>query len=187
SNSYLVTSLDKNNTYWFGVAANNNGVTSRRSISVSVQPNTGSCSLAAFNNDLKVDSILEPNTARQLFSNAANATKPVKILIKNNGPVTVTGPFTVSFNYGGSTVTETVNTSINAGASSIYTFTGTYPVVAAGYEYHFKAWVTNATDANHLNDTAYKTVKYINNDPIAALPLLEDFESMPAAQFGTAE
>ena len=128
SNSYLITGLNKNNTYWFGVAAKNGTVAGRRSVSVSVQPNTGPCSLAAFNNDLKVDSILEPTTARQLFSNAANATKPVKILIKNNGPVAVSGPYTVSFNYGGGTVTETINTTINAGASSTYTFTGTYPV-----------------------------------------------------------
>ena len=42
-------------------------------------------------------------------------------------------------------------------------------------------------DGNHLNDTAYKTVKYINNDAITVLPLLEDFESMPAAEFVTAE
>ena len=89
----------------------------------------------AFDNDLKVDTILEPTTARQLFSNAANATKPVKIIIKNIGTVPVSGSFNVSYNYGGGTITEIINTTINAGASYIYTFTGLYPIIAAGYQY----------------------------------------------------
>jgi hypothetical protein len=187
ANNYLITGLNKNTSYWFGVAAKNSTVAGRRSVSLKVLPNSGPCTLSAFNNDLKVDSILEPTTARQLFSNAANATKPVKVLIKNNGTVAVTGPYTVSFDYGGGTVAETVNTTINAGGSGTYTFTGTYPVIAAGYEYQFKAWVTKSTDGNHLNDTAYKIVKYINNDAITVLPLSEDFESMPAEQFVTKE
>jgi Subtilase family len=187
TNSYLITGLNKNTSYWFGVAAKNATVAGRRSVSRNVLPNSGPCTLAAFDNDLKVDSILEPTTARQLFSNAANATKPVKVLIKNNGSIAVSGPYDVSFSYGGGSVTETVNTTINAGGSTTYTFAGTYPVVAAGYEYPFKAWITKSTDGNHLNDTAYKTVKYINNDAIAVLPLSEDFESMPAGQYVTRE
>ncbi len=186
-NNYLITGLNKNTIYWFGVAAKNGTVAGRRSVSLKVLPNSGPCTLAAFDNDLKVDSILEPTTARQLFNNAANATKPVKVSIKNNGPLAVTGPYDVSFSYGGGTITETVNTTINAGATATYTFTGTYSVIAAGYEYQFKAWVTKSADGNHLNDTAYKTVKYINNDAIAVLPLSEDFELMPAAEFVTRE
>jgi hypothetical protein len=182
---FLITGLDKRKRYWFATAAKNNSVSGRRSIAVSALPATGACSLAAFNNDLKIDSILEPTTARQLFSNAANATKPVKVLIKNLGTVAVSGPYNVSFDYGGTIVTETVNSTINAGGSFTYTFTGTYPVIPAGYQYQFKAWVTKSTDTNHQNDTAYKTVKYINNDPIATLPLQEGFESMPAAEFNT--
>lgn len=185
--SYLITGLDKNKTYWLGVAAKNGTVPGRRSLSVQVRPVSGPCLLAAFNNDLKVDAILEPATARQLFSNAPNATKPVKVSIKNTSAATVTGPYNVSFDYGGAVVTEVGNTSISPGATLTYTFTGTYPIPAAGYQYNFKAWVTKATDNNHLNDTAYKTVKYINNDAITVLPLNENFESMPAAEFKTAE
>lgn len=185
--SFLINGLDKNASYWFGVAAKKGTLTGRRSVSRNVIPNSGPCSLAAFNNDLKIDSILEPTTARQFFSNASNATKPVKVLIKNAGPVTVSGPYTVSFDYGGSIVTETVNTTLNAGASATYTFAGMYPTPSAGYEYQFKAWVTKSTDGNHSNDTAYKTVKYINNDPITALPFTEDFESMQPATFVSGE
>lgn len=182
--SYLITGLDKNRSYWFGVAAKNNAVAGRRSVSVQVQPNSGSCLPGNFTNDLKVDSILEPNTARQFFSNEGNASKPVKISIKNLGTTAVTGPYNVTFDYGTGSVTETVNTTINAGASLTYTFTGMYPLPPGqGYQYNFKAWVTKAADNNHLNDTAYKTVKLISNSAIAALPLTEGFESMPAAEF----
>jgi len=187
SNAYLITGLDKNKQYWLGVLAKNNGVAGRRSISLPVQPNSGNCTLATFNNDIKVDVIVEPTTARQLFANAANATKPVKITIKNLGTVSVSGPYEASFNYGAGTVTETINTTINAGASFTYTFTGTYPVIASGYQYNFKAWVTKSSDNNHLNDTAYKTVKYINNDAITTMPLIENFESMPAVEITARE
>lgn len=181
--SFLITGLDKYTTYWLGVAAKIGSVPGRRSVSVSVLPNSGACTLLAFNNDLKVDSILEPNTARQQFTNAGNATKPVKILIKNQGQAIVSGPFNVSYSYNGNTVTETVNSSIAAGATIIYTFNGMYATPASGYRYDFKAYVTNVLDNNHNNDTAYKTVKYIHNDPITLLPIIENFESTPAAVF----
>ena len=177
STSYLITGLNKNQVYWFAAAAKINSIPGRRSIAVSIIPNSGECTLAAFNNDLKVDTILEPNTARQLFANAANATRPVKVSIKNISAGNVTGPFNVSFDYGGTIVTEVVNTTINPFSTFTYTFSGTYPVPAAGYDYNFKAWVTKTGDNNHVNDTAYKRVKYINNDAITALPLTEDFET----------
>ena len=181
--SFLIEGLNKNTTTWLGVAAKNSTVSGRRSISVNVMPNNGPCTLIAFNNDLKVDSILTPNTARQHFANESRASTAVQILIKNLGVVPVNGPFNISFSYGGLPVTETVNTSIAAGSSYTYTFTGLYPVISNGYKYNFKAWVTLAADANHLNDTAYKTVKLINNDPVTVMPLVESFESMAAADF----
>ncbi|MEN9569261.1 MAG: hypothetical protein RL172_492 [Bacteroidota bacterium] len=185
--NYLVTGLQKNTRYWFAVAAKNNGSSGRRSVAVNTIPISGDCSMAAFTSDLKVDSILEPTTARQLFSNASNATRPVKVSIKNLSTAAVAGPFDVSYSYGGTVITETINSNINAGAVLQYSFTGTYPKPAAGYQYAFKAWVTKAGDANHLNDTAYKIVKYINNDTITSLPITEGFETMPAAEYNTAE
>ena len=183
ANNFLITGLNKNSNYWFAVAAKNNAVAGRRSISIQVFPNSGPCTLSNFNNDIKVDSILEPNTARAFFSNIANASKPVKVSIKNLGTIAVTGPYDVSFDYGGAIVTETENTTIPAGASIQHVFTGMYPLPPGpGYRYNFKAWVTKAADNNHLNDTAYKTVAYINNNPIATLPLTEGFEAMPVTE-----
>lgn len=188
SSTYLVTGLNKNITYWFAVAAKINTLAGRRSIAVSLRPNTGSCTLAAFNNDLKVDSILEPNTARQLFANAGIATTAVRVRVKNTSGAEITGPYNISFDYGGAVITESANTTISPGATITYTFTGMYPVPAAGYDYNFKAWVTKTGDVNHLNDTAYKRVKYINNDAIATLPLTEGFETTDdAVEFKSGE
>jgi len=187
SNSFLVQGLNKMAATWLGVAAKNGSFSGRRSISVSVLPNSGSCTLTVFNNDLQVDSILTPNTARQQFSNASNATAAVKILIRNLGSTTVSGPFTVSYNYGGATVAETFSGTIAAGGTSTYTFTGAYPIIASGYTYNFKAWATLAADANHLNDTTYKIVKSINNDPITTMPVTEGFELMPNADYTVTE
>ncbi|HPH91317.1 MAG TPA: S8 family serine peptidase [Ferruginibacter sp.] len=181
SSNYLLTGLNKNQTYWFAVAAKINTLSGRRSIAVSARPNNGQfCDLTPFSDDLKIDSILEPVSARQFFANAASATRPVKVTIKNISSFAVTGPYNVSYDYGGAVITETINTTINPGASLSYTFNGMYPVPAAGYQYTFKAWVTKTSDLNHSNDTTYKTVKYINNAAIASLPLTESFETTNA-------
>jgi hypothetical protein len=185
--TFLIQGLNKNTVTWLGVTAKNGTVSGRRSIGVSALPNNGPCTLTVFNNDVKVDSILAPNTARQHFKNEDAASSAVKILIKNLSALPVNGPFDVSFSYGGATVTETVNTSIAPGASYTYTFTGLYTVIAGGYRYDFKAWVTLAADANHLNDTAYKTIKLINNDPVTVLPFTEGFESMGNIDFAKPE
>lgn len=180
---YLIKGLDKRTKTWLAVAAKNGAVVGRRSIALGIVPDSGPCTLAVFNNDIKVDSVLEPNTARQGFANAGNAIKAVKVAIKNLGSVAVGGPFDISYSYGGTAITETISPVIAAGATFIYTFTGTFPIIPAGFTYHFKSWISLAADPNHLNDTAYKTVKYINNDAIAVLPVTEGFESMPAADF----
>ena len=183
ANTFLIKGLNKNIAAWVGVAAKNGMFSGRRSISVRVLPNSGPCTLSTFNNDIKADSILEPNTARKYFMAENNAIAPVKMRIKNLGTVPIAGPFNLSYSYGGAPVTETVNTVIAAGSSYIYTFTGAYPLIASGYRYNFKAWVSLAADGNHLNDTAYKIVKLINNDPVTVMPVIENFESMADADF----
>ncbi len=181
--TFILSGLDKFKKTWMGVAAKNGIFSGRRSVSVSAIPNSGLCSLAVFNNDIKADTILEPMSARQGYTTAINATKPVKVLLRNLGTVAVSGPINVSYNYAGTTITEILNTTIAAGGNYTYIFTGAYIIPPAGYRYDFKAWATVASDGNHLNDTAYKTVKYINNDAITSLPITEDFETMSANNF----
>ncbi|MES2430607.1 MAG: S8 family serine peptidase [Bacteroidota bacterium] len=184
----LVTGLNKNFSYWFGVRAKNGTDPGRRSISVNIIPNSGGCTLTAFYNDIKVDSILDPSTARKLFANASTATRPVKVRIKNNGDIATITPFTVSYSVNGTlTGTEIVALPIPAHSSIIYTFIANYTIPPGGYNYNFKAWTNSILDPNTNNDTAYKTVKQIANDPITSFPVVEDFEAMPIAEFNIAE
>lgn len=187
TNSFIIKGLSTDQLSWFGVAAKNGATTGRRSLSVSSLPGTGPCSLATFNNDLEVDSLLEPNTARQGYANAGNATKPVKILIRNLGSMPVSGPFNVFYSYGSSIVTESINPQIAAGGTYVYSFTTPFQANPTGFSYGFKSWVSLASDPNHLNDTAFKTVKSINNDAITSLPLTENFELMAEGDFTKSE
>lgn len=175
---FQVKALNRSQTYWFGVSAKNGSVAGRRSLSVSAIPAGGPCILPEFNNDLIIDSILQPNTARNYFSTAPNATAPVIVRIKNLGSVDVAGPFTVSYTCAGGTATETVNATIPADSTYDYTFTTPYTSSAAGFHYTFTAWVTDSADADHQNDTAYKVVKLLANQVITALPVSESFETV---------
>ncbi|HTB53030.1 MAG TPA: S8 family serine peptidase [Ferruginibacter sp.] len=180
---FIVKGLNKYQTYWLGVTAKNGAVSGRRSLSISAMPNGGACTLPAFNNDLKIDSILQPNTARRFFSTQGNATAPVKVRIKNIGSIDVTGPFTVSYNCAGGTATETVTATVPAGGTYDYTFTTPYTTTATGFHYIFQAWVTNAADSNHENDTAYKVVKLLANPAISILPVTESFETVTTEDY----
>ena len=175
---FLVKSLNQYQTYWFGVRAKNGTIAGRRSISVSATPTGGACTLPIFNNDLKIDSILQPNTARNFFANAGNATAAVTVRIRNLGNIDVSGPFTVSYSCAGGTATEVVNTTVLAGSTYDYTFTTPYTFNTAGFHYNFQAWVTDVADSNHENDTAYKVVKLLANPVIATLPVSESFETV---------
>jgi hypothetical protein len=177
--TYLVAGLSKSTSYLFAVATKNGSVSGRRSNAVRITPSGGACTLSAFNNDIRVDSILEPNTARRFFANAGNAIKPVKIRLKNTGGATISGTFSLSYQYNSTTVTESINTIIAAGATYTYTFNTPFTYDASGFDYNFKSWVTLAADPNHANDTATKNVKYINNDAITTMPVTETFEAMP--------
>ncbi len=183
--SFLVSGLEKSKKEWLAVAARIGVVSGRRSIAQYVIANSGSCSLATFNNDLIVDTILQPNTGRQGTASSSLPVTAIKIRIKNNGTVTANGPFSVNFAtcFGtpcvggfGTYTAETINTSIAAGASMDYTFTGSFSMPAGGFRVNLKAWVTHTSDAHHDNDTAYKIVKSLNNDPVS-LPYSENFES----------
>ncbi|HMG82742.1 MAG TPA: S8 family serine peptidase, partial [Ferruginibacter sp.] len=180
---FQVKALDKNQTYWFGVRAKNGMVAGRRSISVSATPTVGPCTLPEFIGDLKIDSILSPNTARKFFTAAPNATAPVTVRIRNLGAVDVTGPFTVSYNCAGGTATETVSATVPADSTYDYTFATPFTFNPNGFHYNFQTWVTNTADSNHENDTAYKVVKLLANPVITALPVSESFETVTTEDY----
>ncbi len=175
--SFLFSGLKTANTYWMGVRAKTGTSFGRRSLSKSVLPNGGACADANYNYDVLVDTVFEPETARQYFADAANATSAVKVRIKNLGQAAITVPFTVSYSCEGGSATETIHDQIAAGASYIYSFTTPFMGDSNGFHYHFKVWVNVANDPNHKNDTAYKNVSLLQNTPLTVLPLTEGFET----------
>ncbi|UAY51789.1 S8 family serine peptidase [Ferruginibacter albus] len=181
--NFLVKNLDKNKQYWFGVAAKKDSAAGRRSLSVNITPSGGACTATIFNGDIKVDSILEPNTARKFFANAGNAVKPVKVRIRNLGSTDVAGPITVSYNSEGGIATETITATVPAKGTYDYTFTTPYVYDTSAFHYNFKAWTTNVADSNHQNDTAYKAVKLLDNSVIASLPIIETFETSAVGEY----
>lgn len=180
---YIASALDKYTIYWFGVRAKKASSVGRRSVSASIVPNGGGCTNSLFNNDLKVDSIISPVTARQYFSNAGQATGLVSITLKNLGTTEVIGPVTVAYSYEGGSGTGIINANIPPSTTIAYTFQIPFTYDPNGFHYHFKAWVTHASDPSHANDTAYKTVSLLANPPLTTLPYVQGFETANDASY----
>ena len=176
TNTYLAKGLDASKPIWLAVAAKNGIVSGRRSLAGNPVPNGGACTLSAFDNDLKLVSVLEPVTGREFTSTASTPTKPIKVQIKNLDNVSSVGSFDVSYSINGSPpVTENVNTTIAPGAVYIHTF-AQQTILSGPFTDNIKVWVTKAGDIQNANDTAYKTVKLLAN-PASLLPFNEGFES----------
>jgi hypothetical protein len=191
STSYLVSGLDKYINYYFSVVAKNGTKPGRRSLAQNITPTAGACTDATYNNDLVVDSILTPVSMRLGYStaNGMNVLTPLKVRIVNKGSIAVSGTFNISYTPStAGTTTETVSTTIAAGASYDYTFAGGYTVIPEGMIINFSAWVTLGSDAHHENDSAYKTVKLLNNDaifPFSSLLYSENFETFNSKEYFT--
>ncbi len=176
TNTYLVTGLSATKKIWAAVSAKNGAVDGRRSVAVSIVPNSGACTLSAFDHDLKAVSIVQPVTGREYTSTSSQATNPVSVQIKNLDNVATSGPFDVSYSINGSTpVTETDNSIIAAGRTIIHTF-AQQPVLPGPFTDSINVWVTNVGDMQHENDTTFSIVKMLSNPP-TTLPSLEDFET----------
>ena len=118
-------------------------------------------SAGVFAQDLIVASINTPNVAC-----GHTSSEVVSILVLNVGGATALAPYTISYSVNnGAPVTQNITGASNNISSPLgsksFNFTTTVNMSSPGI-YNFKAWVTLAGDANHANDTAYKTV---NSDP----------------------
>jgi hypothetical protein len=174
--TYLISGLNSATTYWFGVSAKNGTVNGRRSVSKSVLPSTGVCTLAVFDNDLKAVSIDAPITGRQFTSSALTATEQIKFTIKNQDNVATTGSYDLYYQInGGTTVMETSAVAIAALATRQYTFTTTANFTAPGI-YTIKAWVKRTGDTQLLDDTTTVTIKHLSN-ALITLPVVDGFEN----------
>jgi hypothetical protein len=174
--TYLIPGLNSATTYWFGVSAKNGTFDGRRSLSKSVLPSTGVCTLSIFDNDLKAVSIDAPVTGRQFTSSALTASEQIKLTIKNLDNVATTGSYDLYYQVnGGAIVMESSAVAIAALATRQYTFTTTANFSAAGI-YAIKAWVKRAGDTQLLDDTTTLTIKSLPN-ALITLPVLDGFEN----------
>ncbi|MGN6163641.1 MAG: S8 family serine peptidase [Flavisolibacter sp.] len=164
--SYTFNGLSKDSTYWVTVRPRISGKAGRRSVAISRKPNTGNCSGTISDNDLKLDAILAPKSGRKATSTALNASQVVSIRIKNLDDVAISN-FTVQYAInGGAWVTENVTASIAAGGTYTHNFATTANLSALG-TYTIAAVVKNAAaDPVSSNDTAWTTVKHLDNQPI---------------------
>jgi hypothetical protein len=178
STGYLLGGLNKDSTCWLAVAAVNNGVVGRHSLSVGIIPSGGACSLSALDKDLTIDAFVTPMTGRQFTSSQISASTPVKVEIKNLGSVPTAGSYNISYQVnGGTIVTETSTTPIPAGTALMYSFATLYDFSAVGF-YNLNIWVDYAGDPQLANDTLSTLVKQLQNAPLVLNPsYTEGFES----------
>jgi hypothetical protein len=182
SNTYLISGLNSATTYWFGVSARNGTVNGRRSVSRSVTPATGTCTLSAFDNNVKAVSIDAPVTGRQFTSSALTASEQIKFTIKNLDNIATTGSYDLYYQVNaGATVMESSSVAIAALATRQYTFTTTANFSAPGI-YTIKTWVKRTGDTQAADDTTTITIKHLPN-ALVTLPVLDGFENALAKDY----
>ena len=180
--TYLVQGLSNSTTYWFGVGAKNNTVNGRRSVSKNIIPATGTCTLAAYDNNFKAVSIDAPVTGRQFATGALTAAEPVKLTIKNLDNITSSGSYNLYYSINGNTpVLETSAVALTSLGTAQYTFTQTANLSVPG-SYTIKAWVKNTGDTQVLDDTVTVTIKNLANPPLT-LPVNDGFETTTAKDY----
>jgi hypothetical protein len=180
--TYLVQGLNSSVTYWLGVSARNGTINGRRSVSKSVLPSTGVCSLSVFDNNFKAVSISAPVSGRQSTSSALTAAEQIKFTIKNLDNAASSGSYDLYYQVNSNTpVMESSSTVINSLATRLYTFATTANLSAAGI-YVIKAWVKRAGDTQPLDDTASVTIKSLAN-PLLSLPQTDGFETALAKDY----
>lgn len=174
--TYLIPGLNSAITYWFGVSAKNGTVNGRRSVSKSVLPATGVCTLSNFDNNFKAVSIDNPVTKRQFTSSVLTSSENIRFTVKNLDNIASSGSYDLYYQINSNPVVmETNSTVINPLASYQYTFTTTADLSAAGI-YNIKAWIKRTGDTQILDDTVSVTIKNLAN-PLLILPVTDGFES----------
>lgn len=191
--TYTISGLSKDSIYWASVrpligTSNSPG---RRAISVSRQPNNGTCVGIISDNDIKLDSILSPaKSGRLLTSTALGNNVPVTIRIKNLDDVPTTGNITVSYilNAGVPVVEVLTNPGIAGGATLDHTFATTINLSAAG-TYTLETFVSQTGDPVAENDTKPKVVKQLLNPAITGIiplsPFIDNFDAAPIQSYNT--
>jgi hypothetical protein len=185
--NYTFGGLSKDSIYWVAVRARLNGSPGRRSVAISRKPGTGTCAGNISDNDLKLDSLLQPITGRKFTNSELGSSVQIKARVKNLDNVAISN-FDIKYSVnGGAWVSENIPGAISAGATITHTFATTYDFSAIG-TYTIKAVVDYASDTVRANDTLTVVVKQLDNQPIdLTTPFVENFDAAPPQEFLTAQ
>lgn len=179
---WLVQGLSSSTTYWFGVGAKNNSVNGRRSVSKSIIPLTGTCSLPAYDNNFKAVSVDAPVTGRQFTTGALTATEAIKLTIKNLDNIASAGSYNLYYSVNnGVPVMESSAVVLASMGLFQYTFIQSADLSAPG-TYTIKAWVKRAGDTQVSDDTVTVAIKNLANPPLT-LPNMDGFETTGAGEY----
>lgn len=175
--TYRVGGLDRNTRYWFSVRPRITDSAGRRGTARSITPALATpCTAAAFDNDLKIDTLLSPSNGRKLTGTELTSTHPIRVRIKNLDNTATTGNYTLSYQVnGGAVVNEVSSATIAAGGTVDYSFSTTADLSALN-TYTIRVWVKRAGDLQAENDEKTYTIRHVDNQPVV-LPFTEGFES----------
>jgi len=185
--TYTFSGLSKDSTYWVAVRARLNGNPGRRSVAISRKPATGTCAGNISDNDLKLDSLLQPVTGRKFTLSGLGNSVQIIAQVKNLDDVAISN-FDVKYSVnGGAWVSENIPGPLAGGATISHTFATPYDFSAVG-TYAVRAVVDYASDPVRANDTLTVIVKQLDNQPIdLSTPFVENFDAAPSQEFLTAQ
>lgn len=133
-----------------------------------------------WNNDLKLDSLVQLRSGRKFTSSALTASDTVRVHITNEGTTNASG-FSLSYSINnGTVITQSFVGILNAGTGSVFKFNQPVDLSATG-NYNIRVWTTYVSDPLHQNDTININIQHLPN-PLIILPSSEDFESIPDVQ-----
>jgi hypothetical protein len=181
--NFRTSGLDRNTSYWFSVRARITDSVGMRARARFITPTgTSPCADAAFDNDLKIDTLLTPGNGRFNTSTQLSATQSIIVRIKNLDNSASSAGYNISYQVNSNpVVTENTTVSIAAGGTVDYTFTT--PVNLSAFNtYNIRVFVKQTGDLQTANDEKLYSIKHVDNQPIT-LPFTENFEATVAAQY----
>ncbi|MFT4061798.1 MAG: S8 family serine peptidase [Edaphocola sp.] len=179
--SYTYTGLHTDSSYWVAVAPVIGNASGMRSIALSRTPNDGDCSGTASHGDLRLASMLSPQSGRELTSTSLTASTPLTISIGNQDNQAAS-QYRISYKINSGTWQSIVYTnSIGAAASTQLTVANLNLASIGAYEITVAVTNLSVNDPINTNDTFTTTVHQLSNDPInLTSDLVDTFETSTA-------
>jgi hypothetical protein len=172
ADSIVLYGLNPNLDDWLSVKAlGPNGIIGRRAVAVPKPLGVLACAIPT---DVSVSEVLVP-VLGTVFDCHDLSNVNVTVRIENIGTTTLSN---IPVNYAidaAATVTETFTGTLSPGADTVYTFTATEDLSAAG-NYDIESWTSMAGDGNPYNDSiVFVATSAVGT--VVTLPYSQDFET----------